>query len=146
LGVSSSQVALSWIANRPGVTAHIVGARTLKLLADNLAAADLTLDEEATAALDAVSAPKSNGCPYGVFGAWQRGRWLGEAGGPAVPFTGGSKHPRGRSSGRMERIPSRRASIHRGVRVGIDKAADCLRERPIEARSNHQENVLSVHD
>jgi aryl-alcohol dehydrogenase (NADP+) len=95
IGVSPSQVALSWIANRPGVTAPIVGARTLRHLADNLAAADLTLDEEATAALDAVSAPTSNGYPYGAFGAWQRGRWLGEAGGPALPFTGGSKRPLG---------------------------------------------------
>jgi aryl-alcohol dehydrogenase-like predicted oxidoreductase len=96
IGASPSQVALSWLCGRPGVTAPIVGARTIKHLTDNLAAADLTLDDQATEALDAVSAPKSGGYPYGAFGAWQRSRWLKD-GSPDTPqpFAGGSKNPLG---------------------------------------------------
>jgi aryl-alcohol dehydrogenase-like predicted oxidoreductase len=96
LGVPPSQVALSWLANRPGVTAPIVGARTLQHLSDNLGAVDLTLGEEATAELETVSAPASGGYPYGAFGAWQRGRDLGDgSGAPPAPFSGGSVRPTG---------------------------------------------------
>ncbi len=96
LGVPVSQVALSWLADRPGVTAPIVGARSLKHLAENLGALDLTLDAKTTAELDAVSAPKPGGYPYGAFGAWQRGRDLRDgAGAPPAPFSAGSDHPTG---------------------------------------------------
>ena len=96
LGVTPSQVALSWLANRPGVTAPIVGARTVRHLADNLAAVDVTLDEKTTAALDAVSAPTPGGYPYGAFGAWQRGRDLkDDSEAPPAPFAAGSVQPTG---------------------------------------------------
>jgi aryl-alcohol dehydrogenase-like predicted oxidoreductase len=93
-----AQVALSWIADRPSVIAPIVGARTVAHLRDNLAAANLTLDNEATAALEKVSAPQSGGYPYGAFGEGQRGRPL-QDGKPAAtpPYTVGSKHPTGRA-------------------------------------------------
>jgi aryl-alcohol dehydrogenase-like predicted oxidoreductase len=65
IDATPSQVALSWLAHRPGVTAPIVGARTMQHLADNLGATDLVLDEQATATLDALSAPTSGGYPYG---------------------------------------------------------------------------------
>ena len=39
------------------MTSLVVGARTSEQLADNLAAADLTLDDEERARLDKVSAP-----------------------------------------------------------------------------------------
>ena len=42
-GVSAAQVALAWIAARPGVANIIVGSRTEAQLKDNLAAAGLTL-------------------------------------------------------------------------------------------------------
>jgi aryl-alcohol dehydrogenase (NADP+) len=93
IGATPSQVALSWIAHRPGVTAPIVGARTIKHLADNLAAADLVLDAQATAALDEVSAPRPiNGYPYGPFGAWQRARPM-DTGSSAktLPFAGSDR-------------------------------------------------------
>jgi len=67
------------------VTAAVFGARTMAQLTENLGAADLTLGEEATATLDAVSAPTAGGYPYGVLGAWQRGRWLQQDGTPAPP-------------------------------------------------------------
>lgn len=95
-GVPPSQVALSWVAGRPGVTAPIVGARTLKHLTDNLGAVDLALDEKATAELEAVSAPAVGGYPYGAFGAWQRGRDLKDGSlAPPAPFSAGSDHPTG---------------------------------------------------
>lgn len=99
IGATPSQVALSWLADRPGVTAPIVGARSVNHLRENLSALDLTLDRDATAVLDAVSAPTPGGYPYGAFGAWQRGRALQDGTeAPAQPFAGGSAHPTGRGS------------------------------------------------
>jgi aryl-alcohol dehydrogenase-like predicted oxidoreductase len=69
-----AQVALAWLADRPGVASPIFGARTLVQLHENLGAADLHLDAESTAALDEISRPRSGGYPYGVFGAAQRAR------------------------------------------------------------------------
>jgi aryl-alcohol dehydrogenase-like predicted oxidoreductase len=56
-GVSAAQVALAWLLGRPAVTSVIVGARTDEQLADNLAAAELTLTDEQRARLDQVSQP-----------------------------------------------------------------------------------------
>ena len=56
-GVSPAQVALAWLLERPGVTSVIVGARTDEQLADNLAAAALSLSAEESARLAAVSRP-----------------------------------------------------------------------------------------
>jgi len=56
-GVSAAQVALAWLLGRPGVATIVVGARTGEQLADNLAAADLTLADDERASLDEVSAP-----------------------------------------------------------------------------------------
>jgi aryl-alcohol dehydrogenase (NADP+) len=97
-GATPAQVALSWIADRPSVIAPIVGARTVEHLRGNLGAANLTLDKDATDALEKVSAPKPGGYPYGAFGAWQRGRPLGDGNeAPPPTFTGGSKNPTGRA-------------------------------------------------
>jgi len=51
-GVSSAQVALSWLLHQPGVTAPIVGATRLEHLEDALAAEQLTLSEDAIARLE----------------------------------------------------------------------------------------------
>nr|MBA3824225.1 aldo/keto reductase [Ktedonobacterales bacterium] len=74
-GASLSQVAYSWVANRPGVTAPIMGAKTRDQLEQNLIASDLVLTDEETARLDEVSAPTPNAYPYGPFGVKQRGRY-----------------------------------------------------------------------
>jgi aryl-alcohol dehydrogenase-like predicted oxidoreductase len=55
-GVSAAQVALAYTMAKPAVTTVIVGARTEDQLADNLAAADLTLSAEEGDRLDKVSA------------------------------------------------------------------------------------------
>jgi aryl-alcohol dehydrogenase (NADP+) len=97
-GATPSQVALSWIGNRPGVAAPIFGARTLGHLKDNLGAADLVLDAAATDALEAVSRPTPGGYPYGAFGAGQRNRDMKDGvPAPGLPVAGGSKHPLGKA-------------------------------------------------
>ena len=73
-GVSMAEIALAWVTDRPGVTSTILGARTLEQLEDNLAAADLHLDAQETATLDAVSEPVVHDYPYGVMGVQQRER------------------------------------------------------------------------
>src|SRR4051794_18744785 len=56
-GASAAQVALAWLLGRPGVTALVIGARTDEQLADNLAAAGLTLADEERTRLDDLSEP-----------------------------------------------------------------------------------------
>jgi aryl-alcohol dehydrogenase-like predicted oxidoreductase len=76
LGATPSQVAYSWVADRPGVAAPIVGAKTIAQLESNLIAADLDLGRELTERLDTVSAPTPSDYPYGPFGAKQRDRYV----------------------------------------------------------------------
>ena len=56
LGWSALEVALTWVRDRPGVTAPIVGARTAAQLRAALGVEELSLPAEITAALDDVSA------------------------------------------------------------------------------------------
>ncbi|WP_067498755.1 aldo/keto reductase [Actinoplanes sp. TFC3] len=76
--VSMAEVALAWVTGRPGVTSTILGARTVEQLDANLRAAELHLDEEETAALDAVSDPQPPDYPYGALGVDQRSRSLNQ--------------------------------------------------------------------
>jgi aryl-alcohol dehydrogenase-like predicted oxidoreductase len=55
-GLSSPQVALSWVMSNPGVTALLLGARTLQQLENNLGALDVTLDATQLEKLEAASA------------------------------------------------------------------------------------------
>jgi aryl-alcohol dehydrogenase-like predicted oxidoreductase len=57
LATSPVAVALAWLRDRPGVTAPILGARTLGQLTAALACETLDLPQEIRAALDDVSAP-----------------------------------------------------------------------------------------
>lgn len=54
-----AQVALNWVATRPGITSTILGASKLKQLEDNLSAIEFSIDPELRRRLDAVSAPPS---------------------------------------------------------------------------------------
>jgi len=56
LGAKPGEVALSWVRDRPGVAAPIVGARTTAQLRSSLASLDLVLPDEIVAALEDVSA------------------------------------------------------------------------------------------
>ena len=75
-GLSMAQVALAWLADRPQVTAPILGNRTTEQLAGSLKVADLHLDPDLTARLDEVSAPVLPDYPYGEMGRNQRSRKL----------------------------------------------------------------------
>jgi aryl-alcohol dehydrogenase-like predicted oxidoreductase len=55
-GATPSQVALAWIAQRPGITAPIVSATSVEQLRELVGALDLRLDAETTATLDKASA------------------------------------------------------------------------------------------
>jgi aryl-alcohol dehydrogenase-like predicted oxidoreductase len=57
-GVSAAQVALSWLAGRPGVASLIIGARNEAQLKDNLASASLVLTVEERKKLNEVSLPQ----------------------------------------------------------------------------------------
>jgi aryl-alcohol dehydrogenase-like predicted oxidoreductase len=73
-GVSMSQVALAWAADRPAVTSVILGARNLEQLDDNLGAAGLHLTESEAALLETASASDVADYPYGRLGVDQRSR------------------------------------------------------------------------
>jgi aryl-alcohol dehydrogenase-like predicted oxidoreductase len=57
-GVSAAQVALAWLAGRPGVASLIIGARNEAQLVDNLASAKLVLTADQRKRLDEVSLPE----------------------------------------------------------------------------------------
>jgi aryl-alcohol dehydrogenase-like predicted oxidoreductase len=57
IGAEPAQVALAWLLTRPAVTSLVIGARTTDQLVMNLAAADLRLDGEVVARLNAATAP-----------------------------------------------------------------------------------------
>jgi aryl-alcohol dehydrogenase-like predicted oxidoreductase len=78
-GVPMAQVALAWLAARPGVTSIILGARTTEQLDANLGSADLRLTDDEAAALDRASDPGATDYPYGPMGVQQRQRALGGA-------------------------------------------------------------------
>ena len=73
-GVSMAEVALRWVADRPAVTAVILGARTVKQLEENMKADALKPSAEETAKLNAASAPVMGDYPYGNGGTGQRTR------------------------------------------------------------------------
>jgi aryl-alcohol dehydrogenase-like predicted oxidoreductase len=76
LNASPAQVALAWVAQRPGVTSVLLGARTLEQLKDNLDATEVTLSEEDMRQLTEVSRPLQALWPYGQAGREQRSRPL----------------------------------------------------------------------
>lgn len=58
-----ARVAISWAQHRPSIASTIIGARTLKQLADNLAALDVRLTTQHEERLNALTAPTLN-FPY----------------------------------------------------------------------------------
>jgi diketogulonate reductase-like aldo/keto reductase len=78
LSRSMAEVALNWVANRPGVASVIVGATKLTQLAQNIAALSFEIPSELQDRLDAVSAPE-RGFPYTLFGDEVQGKLHGGA-------------------------------------------------------------------
>ena len=56
VGATAAQVALSWLAHRPGITAPIASATSVTQLKELLGGIELRLEEETTAELDRASA------------------------------------------------------------------------------------------
>jgi aryl-alcohol dehydrogenase-like predicted oxidoreductase len=56
-GCTPSQLALAWNASQPGITASIVGPRTLEQIVDNLGAANVRVTDEDRKRLDALAPP-----------------------------------------------------------------------------------------
>ena len=56
-GCSPSQLALAWLGSQPGVTAPIIGPRTLDQALDNLGAVGVTITDEDRARIDAFAPP-----------------------------------------------------------------------------------------
>ena len=57
-GVSISQIALAWVNSKPGITAPIIGPRTMAHLDDNLGALEVELSADDHARLDAIAEPE----------------------------------------------------------------------------------------
>ena len=57
VGASPAQVALAWVAGRPGVDSTLIGASRPEQVADNIAALDTALSPEQRERLDEASAP-----------------------------------------------------------------------------------------
>ena len=57
LGITSSQLALAWCLQVPGVTAPIIGPRTVAQLQDNLGAVEVQLPAATLATIDALNPP-----------------------------------------------------------------------------------------
>lgn len=65
-GKSCAQVSLAWVREQPGITAPIIGARTIKQLEDNLSSVSWDLTPEEIKTLDEVSRIEE-GYPYRVI-------------------------------------------------------------------------------
>lgn len=56
-GLTMVQLSLAWLMQAPGVTAPIIGPRTLSQLEDNLDSLDVVLDADLLATIDAIAPP-----------------------------------------------------------------------------------------
>ena len=75
-GATPAEVALAWVCAQPAVTSVILGARTTEQLAENLKAADLSLEAAEMDTLDTASTPEAGVYPYGPQAIAQRHRKL----------------------------------------------------------------------
>jgi aryl-alcohol dehydrogenase-like predicted oxidoreductase len=73
-GISATQLALLWCKDQPGVTAPIIGPRTMAQLDDALAVLPMTLDEGARAACDELVPPGSAVADFHNTTPWMLGR------------------------------------------------------------------------
>ena len=62
-GLSPAQMALAFVTGRPFVTANIIGATSRAQLEENLASAEVRLDDDTLAALEAIHAGNPNPAP-----------------------------------------------------------------------------------
>jgi NDP-hexose 2,3-enoyl reductase len=70
LGQEPADLALAWLLSRPGVTAPIIGPRTLAQLDAAVEALTITVDERVSTRLDELFPPLGNGGPGPEAWAW----------------------------------------------------------------------------
>ncbi|GHJ50463.1 oxidoreductase [Catellatospora sp. TT07R-123] len=70
IGADPADVALAWLLSRPGVTAPIIGPRTIEQLDNSLNALTLKLDDDTLARLDELFPPVGKGGPGPEAWAW----------------------------------------------------------------------------
>jgi NDP-hexose 2,3-enoyl reductase len=68
--VDPADMAVAWLLNRPGVTAPIIGPRTIEQLDGSLRAFDVTFDDEVLSKLDELFPPIGNGGAGPEAWAW----------------------------------------------------------------------------
>ncbi len=74
VGKTPAQVALNWVKDRPGVTAPIIGARTMAQLEDNLGCAGWKLSMKQTERLNTVSELEMPVYPHATVANWAKRR------------------------------------------------------------------------
>jgi aryl-alcohol dehydrogenase-like predicted oxidoreductase len=67
VGRPMSQIALAWVANRPGVSSVLIGASRAEQVLENLASLEISLTTEQQARLDGLARPPLLN-PYFIFG------------------------------------------------------------------------------
>ena len=63
-GCTLAQLALAWVAQRPGVTSPIIGPRTMEQLEDNLGALKVTFTDDDRATIDSIVPPGRMVSPF----------------------------------------------------------------------------------
>jgi aryl-alcohol dehydrogenase-like predicted oxidoreductase len=76
-GITTSQLALLWVKDQPGVTAPIIGPRTMGHLQDNLAVLEMTLTDEDRRALDEINGPGNAISDFHNSNPWMKARVVG---------------------------------------------------------------------
>jgi len=73
-GLTSSQLALLWVKDQPGITSPIIGPRTLEQLKEHLGVLERTLDPAVAAALDTVVGPGNAVSDFHNSNPWMKAR------------------------------------------------------------------------
>ena len=73
-GLTASQLALLWCKDQPGITAPIIGPRTMEQLREALAVLDRDLDAEDAARLDALNGPGNAVSDFHNSNDWMKAR------------------------------------------------------------------------
>lgn len=71
-GMSAAQLAVLWVKDQAGITAPLLGPRTLEQLEHLLPVADMTLDDELRAACDALNPPGTAAANFHNSAAWMK--------------------------------------------------------------------------
>ncbi len=75
-GIAPAQLATLWVKDQPGITAPLIGPRTLEQLEHLLPVLDMTLSEELAAACDGLVAPGSAVASFFNSATWMKQRLI----------------------------------------------------------------------